>query len=169
MRFVFALLLVWLSALSAGPSPDEVVSVRSLLLHAKKYAGRVLTIRGRVIKEHHGTALCDDQYEKCVQVVLPDEVEPRPEFTLVRDATYERFAKLALEVGLVERSLGRAALEARIFGRFDISGPADVERAQKGLPVPTRFVLARVAQVEVRRLGAARKPDGGKQGYDLHP
>ncbi len=103
--------------------------------------------------DYHGPTLVDLK-EKCgFFVFLPENIDPKPDFELVKDKMYEDYERLSLEIGLVQKQLGKAKLVATLRGRYDLLQKRIEELAKHpwlASPVRHRFVLQRVLKLEVQ-------------------
>jgi hypothetical protein len=163
MKMFRPYLILVICSLSAcnGQKPAQdntVLTVSDLISRPAKYASRILDVRGEIIMDYHGPTLCDESGTPCFFVILPENVFPRPDFDLEKDHTYEEYERLSIEIGSVQRTLGKAKLFATLRGRFDQYNllpngkEAIVQNPQKGSLVRCRFVLERVLNLDVRKL-----------------
>jgi hypothetical protein len=140
------------------------VTVCQLIKKPERFAGQMVSVRGYILLEYHGMAICSEECVGCIRVVEPQDVSPKPEFDLERDSAYEEFDRLSVDVGLVKRLLGEATLRVTLVGRFDsIYEMRNGKRVRvaEGLGlrrVPRRLVLQKVTDVVV-----CKKPGVPKQ------
>jgi hypothetical protein len=140
-----------------GPKPKQsniVLTVDQLVESVGKYASEIVDVRGEVILDYHGTTLCDLKGTSGFLIFLPEYIEPKPDFELVKDKMYEDFERLSIEIGSVQKQLGKAKLLATLRGRYDIIQDkieVIVQNPTFGYSRRHRFVLQRVLNLEVQR------------------
>jgi len=159
-RFLIVLFTLAVSACKADKSVETnpVLTVDHLINSSSNYASKIVTVRGEIVMDYHGPTLCDESGSPCFFVVLPERVFPNPEFVLDKDHAYEEYLRLSLEIGSIQRTLGKAQLFATLRGRFDNydllpnGKEVIVQNPPKGSLVRRRFVLQKVVKLDVRRL-----------------
>jgi len=160
-RWFLALSLA-LPSVASGAEPAKV-TVCQLVEKPERFAQKMVSVRGEIVQEHHGLGICSEDCRGCIQIVEPEDVSPKPEFELERDSLYEEFDRLSMDVGLVQRLLGKATLQATLVGRFDsIYEMRNGKRVRvaEGLGrrrVPRRLVLQRVTDLVVCEKREAQK------------
>jgi hypothetical protein len=143
------------------PLAGHVITVEELVTNHSKYATEFVDVRGELILEFHGNVL-QDESECCGFFVIPPEaVTPEPDFKLVRDSMYQRYEKLMIEVGSVQRRLGKAKLIGTLRGKYYLGssestgGALVIPQLPDPLarrPMQHRFVLHRVIKLDVQKL-----------------
>jgi hypothetical protein len=118
----------------------------------------MVDVRGEVVMDYHGRTLCDQKGTPCFFVVLPEDIAPKPDFKLEKDRQYEEYERLSIEIGSVQRSLGKAKLFATLRGRFDVldllsnGSKVIAQHPKKGSLVEVRFVLRKVLKLDIQNL-----------------
>ena len=156
-RWYLALFLA-LPGVGSAAEPAKV-TVCQLVEKPERVAGEMVSARGYILQEYHGTAICSEDCRGCIRIVEPQDVSPKPEFDLERDSAYEEFDRLAIELGLFEGAL-RATLVGRFDSIYEMRNGKRV-RVAEGLGlrrVPRRLVLQKVTDVVV-----CKKPGVPKQ------
>jgi hypothetical protein len=154
-------LIVLLICACNGPRSiqnDKVLTVEQLIDERYKYASRILDVRGEIVMDYHGPALCDESGTPCFFVIPSENIVPKPDFELHKDHLYEEYRQLSIKIGLVQKKLGKAKLLVTLRGRFDnyILLPNGeevvVKNPKKESAVRCRFVLQRVLKLDVQKL-----------------
>ena len=122
-----------------------------------EYISKIVDIRGEVIVEYHGTALCGQEETLCFFIDPVSELE--------EDYLYEIYDKLAGEIGLVQKKLGKAKLFATLRGRpeyyiYSDDGEEEIIKSfeeDDDRLIRVRFVLHKVLELDIR--SGSGKPD----------
>ena len=136
-----------------------MLTVDDLLNHGATYKSKTVDVRGEIIMDYHGPVLCNAK-EEGFFIVLPVAVFPKPVFRLEADYNYGEYRRLCIEIGSVQRTLGKAKLFATLRGRYDLytvtSQVNGKEVFDYNPPMGTlarhRLVLQRVLNLEVQKL-----------------
>ena len=166
MRKILMPVILWVFTPGAICKDNPVITMDELRSDLSKYESKMVDVTGEVIVEYHGTALCDESEYHCLFIILPEYVSPQPSFKLRKDRVYGEFDELSREIGLVQRSLGKAKLMATLRGQVYYYIPAEnvdeedvfVERPPDISWVQTRFVLQRVLKLDVQALTPENAP-----------
>lgn len=147
--WLFCVLLstVGLWAQSSRTNTAVNTSLCEIAANPGKYAGTMISIRGSVLKGwlHSGKTLKTfvltepDSSVVCpsvrIEVVMPDDVKPKPDFNVEKDAAFT-----SLENALHERT----AIEGVFEGRFDYKA---------GGKDRLRLVVHRVSNLDIQKTG----------------
>jgi hypothetical protein len=156
-----ALVLITCQGACQPSAQDDLVLTVDQLKSSFKYSSKIVDVSGEIIMDYHGPTLCNQHGTQCFFIVQPTNVDPKPNFELKKDHMYDEYERLAIEVGLVQRKLGKSKLLATLRGRYDdyILLPNGeeviVQKREKGNQeqVRCRFVLQKVLKLEVQNLG----------------
>jgi hypothetical protein len=157
MLFFFCPLLV----MSCALRETVPISVDELIDNTAKYASKIVDVQGEIIMDYHGPILCDPK-ENGVFVRLPDSIFPTPDFKLEKDHLFDEYERLSIEIGLVQKRLGKAKLFATLRGRYELfeslpNGKEVTIQDPKGSLVQHRFVLQRILELHVQTI-QTKKP-----------
>ena len=141
---------------------NPIITMDELRDNLSKYESKLIDVTGEVIVEYHGPALRDEDKSFYLFIMSPEYVSPKPRFKLREDRLYDEFEDLSREVGLVQRSLGKAKLMATLRGQIYYfakeSGNEMVEHPPDISWIQTRFVLQRVMKLDVQALTPENAP-----------
>jgi hypothetical protein len=136
---------------------NGTITVNYLIDNSFKYASRMVNVRGEIVMDVHGPALSNGNGTAGFFVVLPESIYPKPSFELQKDFMYEEYYRLSIEIGDVQKRLGKAKLFGTLRGRFDayIELPDGeeviVRNPEKSTSARYRFVLQRVNELDIQR------------------
>ncbi len=108
--------------------------------------------------DYHGPTLCDETGSSGIFVIPPERITPKPDFELVRDSMYEKYEHLAIEIGSVQRTLGKAKLVGTLRGKYylvtgSLHGQVTVYQKPDPLIQPQhRFVLQKVLNLQIQKI-----------------
>jgi len=151
-------LLTWACSGQRAVQDNAVLTVDQLINDSSRYASRIVDVRGEIVMDYHGPTLCDENGTPCFFVVLPENLNPKPDFEIQKDHLYGEYERLSSKIGLVQKKLGKAKLLVTLRGRFDnyilLSNGKEVivQNAKEESAVRRRFVLQRVLKLDVQNL-----------------
>ncbi len=135
-----ALVLGWGAVYVNAQGQEQALTVGDLINNPSKYASKIVVVRGELIPDYHGKALCDKKVRPCVYITnTPDSIYPKPNFEVEKDSLYWDYERLVME------QLGgrNTELILTLRGRFDIP--------PKGSNSLKELVLQKVIALEVRK------------------
>jgi hypothetical protein len=142
-----------------GVSPaGPVITVEELVTNHSKYATQFVDVRGEIVWDFHGPTLCDLNGSFGVFVIPPENINPKPDFELARDSMFQKYERLAMEIGSVQRTLGKAKLFGTLRGKYylvtgSLHGTVDIYQKPDPLTQPQhRFVLQKVLDLQVQNI-----------------
>jgi hypothetical protein len=139
---------------------NVVLTVDQLVDSAGKYASKIVDVRGEVIMDYHGPTLVDLEGKCGFFIFLPENIDPKPGFELVKDKMYEEYERLSYKPGGSLRQPEDGKLIATIRGRYDLLQERIEDLAKHpwlASPVRHRFVLHRVLKLEVQNSDQSKK------------
>ena len=144
MRAVkFVALVFFLSWVVEGSSQTNAslaqVTICDLADHPEEFVGQTVVVHGWVARGKHLTLLDSEIASGCrnnmLALLLPDEVKPRPDFSVEKNEAFDRF-----QAALKERT----HVEGNFQGRFELT---------KGQKKTMRLILQRVSELVVTPTG----------------
>jgi hypothetical protein len=125
MRTTGLILLVFLLAMPpgmCGREPAFTISICTVLRNANKYNGKMVRVRGNILRsegEYDLCARCKGLNESGVTLVYPDEgPDTRVRFHLIRDAAFKKFEYYLEAEPLVKRELPRGVIGRAVPRRY---------------------------------------------------
>jgi hypothetical protein len=163
MKILKCILLVILaftcSCTRRKPTSDSVIlDLDQLINHSSKYATQLVDVSGEISMDYHGPLICSDKGSPCLFIVLPENVVPKPDFELMKDNMYEKYEKLSIEIGIIQKQLGNSRLMATLRGKLFLfaqlpDGKEVLYQSPKmKAPILRRFVLQRVLKLDIQRI-----------------
>jgi hypothetical protein len=139
-------------------SPDRhVITLEELVTNHSKYATQFVDVRGEIVWDYHGLTLCDEDGKLGVFVIPPERVNPKPDFELIRDSMFYKYEDLAIKIGSVQKTLGKAKLIGILRGKYcfvtgDLHGTVDIYKITDPIAARQhRFVLQKVLDLQVQK------------------
>jgi hypothetical protein len=160
----FWILLLFSMITCVDQQSERIVTVDYLLDNASKYASKVVDVRGEVVMEYHGPTICDQKGTPCLFIILPTDANGLSEVKLQKNDMFDKYKRLSLEIGLVQKQLGKAKLLATLRGRFDryvVLPNGDetiIQKSNENDLVRCRFVLQKVLTLDIHNLEPIAKP-----------
>jgi hypothetical protein len=154
----FLLFLCYACEFSGVSPTGHIITVEELVTNDSKYATKFVDVRGETVLDYHGPVLQEEDGSLGVFVVSPERVNPKPDFELVRDSMFQKYENLVIEIGSVQKTLGKATLIGTLRGKYylvtgDLHGIVDVYQKPDPLVQPQhRFVLQKVLNLEVQTI-----------------
>ena len=154
------LIIVLTFSYGCSKTKEEIplITIEQLRNNLSEYESKTVDVYGEIIFHYHGTAICDETEELCLNI-LEDVV---PDYKLHKDQLYDKFTELYIEIGGVQKQLGKARLMAKLRGcvyYYTISDgdilmlPHPPPARPPDLPwVRPRFVLQQVLDLDVQTL-----------------
>lgn len=160
IRAVIPLVLLSAAALGQAACATQnkaVITMDSFFDVPSKYAFKIVDVRGEVMMDYHGRVLCD-QRGNGFFITKPEDVFPKPDFKLEKDHLFDEYERQSIEVGDVQRTLGKAKLLVTLRGRFEFyqllpDGKVVIPpHPENGPLIRKRFVLQRVLDLHVESM-----------------
>ncbi len=92
--------MLWIILLCqlTGQIIENTRSVVQLVSNPYEFSHRIVTVQGFLLHEYHGMSICDEKYKHCIPLLSPEKAEPKPAFTLERDAEYQKYELWSLRL-----------------------------------------------------------------------
>jgi hypothetical protein len=157
--FLFFFLFLCCACKTSGVFPARhVITVEELVTNHSKYATQFVDVRGEIVWDYHGPTLCEPNGSFGIFVIPPESINPKPDFELIRDSLFQQYESLAMEIGSLQRTLGKAKLFGTFRGKYylvtgSLHGTVDVYQKPDPLTQPQhRFVLHKVLDLQVQKV-----------------
>lgn len=143
---------------SGGSSNHQVITLEELVSNHSKYATQFVDVRGEIVSDYHGPALCSENERLRVFVISPERINPKPDFELMRDDMFQKYEKLAIEIGSIQKALGKEKLIGTLRGKYylvtgSLHGMVDIYQKPDPFIQPQhRFVLQRILDLQVQTI-----------------